>query len=75
MGRIAAAKKLAPRPITMNATTGGRAMMRSRAAINSFCRYPACWAKAGRAPGDRELPPAALAQFAACLLASDQSES
>jgi hypothetical protein len=34
MGRIAAVKKPAPRPITINASTGWRAMMRSSAAIN-----------------------------------------
>jgi hypothetical protein len=39
IGRIAAVGKPAPRPITMNASTGWRATTRSRAGINPFCRY------------------------------------
>ena len=40
MGRIAAVRKPAPRPITMNDVTGRRAIMRSSAAISQFCRWP-----------------------------------
>ena len=58
MGRMAAVRKPAPRPITMNTSTGWSAMTRSSAAINPFCRYRSQGASFGRASGVDECQPA-----------------